>query len=59
LPPALIQNRGYRVKFGFGTLFISNPDLVERFKNGWPLNAPDPKTFYGGDAKGYTDDPTY
>jgi 2,4-dienoyl-CoA reductase-like NADH-dependent reductase (Old Yellow Enzyme family) len=45
--------------FGFGTLFISNPDLVERFKNNWPLNPPDPKTFYGGDAKGYTDYPTY
>jgi N-ethylmaleimide reductase len=45
--------------FGFGTLFISNPDLAERFKNNWPLNSPDPKTFYGGDAKGYTDYPTY
>ena len=45
--------------FGFGTLFISNPDLVERFKNNWPLNSPDPKTFYGGDAKGYTDYLTY
>jgi N-ethylmaleimide reductase len=45
--------------FGFGTLFISNPDLVERFKNNWALNSPDPKTFYGGDAKGYTDYPTY
>ncbi len=44
---------------GFGTLFISNPDLVERFKNNWPLNPPDPKTFYGGDAKGYTDYPTH
>jgi N-ethylmaleimide reductase len=45
--------------FGFGTLFIANPDLVERFKNNWPLNPPDPKTFYGGDAKGYTDYPAY
>ena len=45
--------------FGFGTLFIANPDLVERIKNNWPLNSPDPKTFYGGDAKGYTDYPTY
>lgn len=23
---------------GFGRLFMSNPDLVERFQNGWPLN---------------------
>jgi 2,4-dienoyl-CoA reductase-like NADH-dependent reductase (Old Yellow Enzyme family) len=45
--------------FGFGTLFISNPDLVERFKNNWPLAEPDAKTFYGGDARGYTDYPTY
>jgi N-ethylmaleimide reductase len=45
--------------FGFGTLFISNPDLVERFKNNWPLTPPDPKTFYGGDTRGYTDYPTY
>lgn len=44
---------------GFGTLFISNPDLVERFRNGWPLTPPDQSTFYGGAAKGYTDYPTY
>ena len=42
----------------FGKLFISNPDLVERFKRGAPLNAPDKATFYGGGAKGYTDYPT-
>jgi len=41
----------------FGKLFISNPDLVERFKRGAPLNAPDKATFYGGGAKGYTDYP--
>lgn len=42
----------------FGKLFIANPDLVERLKRGAPLNAPDKATFYGGDAKGYTDYPT-
>lgn len=42
----------------FGKLFIANPDLVERFKRGAPLNAPDKATFYGGGAKGYTDYPT-
>ena len=42
----------------FGKPFISNPDLVERFKRGAPLNAPDQSTFYGGGAKGYTDYPT-
>ena len=42
----------------FGKLFIANPDLVERLKQGAPLNAPDKATFYGGGAKGYTDYPT-
>jgi len=40
-----------------GKLFLANPDLVERFKKGAPLNTPDEATFYGGDAKGYTDYP--
>lgn len=42
----------------FGQLYIANPDLVERFKQHAPLNEPDPKTFYGGNAKGYTDYPS-
>jgi N-ethylmaleimide reductase len=42
----------------FGKLFISNPDLVERLKRSAPLNAWDKATFYGGDARGYTDYPT-
>ena len=42
----------------FGKLFLANPDLVERLKRGAPLNTPDKATFYGGDAKGYTDYPT-
>jgi N-ethylmaleimide reductase len=42
----------------FGKLFIANPDLVERFKQGAELNKPDQATFYGGGAKGYTDYPT-
>ena len=42
----------------FGKPFISNPDLVERLKNGAPLNEWDKATFYGGGAKGYTDYPT-
>jgi N-ethylmaleimide reductase len=44
---------------GFGTLFISNPDLPERFRNGWPLTPADQSTFYGGGAKGYTDYPVH
>jgi N-ethylmaleimide reductase len=42
----------------FGQPYIANPDLVERFVRSAPLNAPDPATFYGGDAKGYTDYPS-
>lgn len=41
----------------FGMLFISNPDLVERFKENSELTEPDQATFYGGDEKGYTDYP--
>jgi N-ethylmaleimide reductase len=41
----------------FGTLYIANPDLVERFRSGAALNTPDPDTFYGGDEHGYTDYP--
>ncbi len=45
--------------FGFGTLFIANPDLPERIQHDWPLTQPDSRTFYGGDSKGYTDYPRY
>lgn len=41
-----------------GSMSLANPDLVERIQQGAPLNAPDPSTFYGGGAKGYTDYPT-
>ena len=43
----------------FGALFIANPDLPLRFARGAPFNKPDPATFYGGDAKGYTDYPFF
>tara|TARA_R110002072_G_scaffold123048_2_gene258081 strand:+ start:260 stop:1360 length:1101 start_codon:yes stop_codon:yes gene_type:complete len=42
----------------FGRPFIANPDLVARLSQDAPLNEPDPATFYGGDAKGYTDYPS-
>ncbi len=44
---------------GFGQPFISNPDLVERLRHGWPLAQPDRKTYYGGAEEGYTDYPAY
>jgi N-ethylmaleimide reductase len=37
----------------FGTSYIANPDLVERYAQDAPLNAADPSTFYGG-ASGAT-----
>jgi N-ethylmaleimide reductase len=41
----------------FGVPYIANPDLPERFAQQAPLNAPNPNTFYGGGAEGYTDYP--
>jgi len=42
----------------FGRHFIANPDLPERLRHSLPLNRYDRSTFYGGDARGYTDYPT-
>jgi len=42
----------------FGTSFLANPDLPERFRTGATLNQPDPTTFYSPGAAGYTDYPT-
>jgi len=44
----------------FGRPFINNPDLVDRFRNDWPLSK-DLKMdlFYTADEKGYTDYPIY
>ncbi|HEX8489157.1 MAG TPA: alkene reductase [Propionibacteriaceae bacterium] len=41
-----------------GREFIANPDLTERWRTGAELNEPNPDTFYGGGAEGYTDYPT-
>jgi N-ethylmaleimide reductase len=39
----------------FGTPYIANPDLTERFRSSAPLSAGDRATYYGGGAQGYTD----
>ena len=70
-PGLLITNGGYDKARGntviaegladavsFGSLFLANPDLPERFKSDAPLNAPDSATFYTQDAVGYLDYPT-
>jgi 2,4-dienoyl-CoA reductase-like NADH-dependent reductase (Old Yellow Enzyme family) len=41
-----------------GRLFLANPDLPKRWETGAELNEPDPDTFYGGGAEGYTDYPS-
>ena len=41
----------------FGEYYISNPDLVYRFKENRVLNPNDRSTYYGGGAKGLTDYP--
>jgi N-ethylmaleimide reductase len=43
----------------FGRPFISNPDLVERLRNDWPLSDADRTTFYRGGKKGYVDYPNF
>ena len=48
---------GYADAVAFGRLFIANPDLPERFREGAELNHYDRSTFYGGTEKGYTDYP--
>jgi N-ethylmaleimide reductase len=50
-----IQN-GHTDLISFGRSYISNPDLVERFKSGWPLADADPQYWYAPvGEKGYTD----
>jgi len=41
----------------FGRLFIANPDLPQRLRQGTALNPYERATFYGGGAAGYTDYP--
>ena len=70
----LIGNTGYdqesaaqRIAAGdadliaIGRPFISNPDLVDRFKHNWPLNDDADMSVWYADigVKGYTDFPTY
>ena len=66
----IIANGGYNFETGeqelekgiakmisYGMLFISNPDLPERFETNAELNETDKATMYGGGEKGYTDYP--
>lgn len=67
----LVANMGYSAReaddaiasgsidaVSFGTQFLANPDLPERFAEDAELNDPDPATFYSPGPEGYTDYPT-
>lgn len=45
---------GWADAIAFGKLWISNPDLADRIAAGGPYTKPEPETFYGGGAEGYT-----
>jgi 2,4-dienoyl-CoA reductase-like NADH-dependent reductase (Old Yellow Enzyme family) len=53
----LAIERGEADAAAFGRPFIANPDLVERFRRGAPLNAVNPETIYADDEIGYNDYP--
>ncbi|KQN53552.1 MULTISPECIES: alkene reductase [unclassified Erwinia] len=55
---AALIDEGLIDAVAFGRSYIANPDLVERLQADAPLNEPQPATFYGGAAAGYTDYPT-
>lgn len=51
------RSNGSAEAIAFGRPFIANPDLVNRFKNNYPLTDSPREAFYGGGEKGYTDWP--
>jgi N-ethylmaleimide reductase len=50
---------GHADAIAFGRIFISNPDLPGRLREGHPLTPYNRATFYGGEEKGYTDYPAH
>ena len=50
-------DQGVADAISFGRTFIANPDLVDRIRDGAPLNAANPRTFYSPGREGYTDYP--
>jgi N-ethylmaleimide reductase len=51
--------QGHADAVAFGRIFISNPDLPNRLRHGYPLTPYNRATFYGGEAVGYTDYPVH
>ena len=54
---AALIHEGLADAAAFARLYISNPDLVERFRRGAAIAPSDTSTYYGGTEKGYTDYP--
>jgi len=54
---AQLVGSGKAEAVAFGKLYIANPDLVQRLRQGAELNVPQPETFYADGAHGYTDYP--
>ena len=54
-----ILQKGDADLVAFGRFFTANPDLPKRLKNNHPLKEYDRSRFYGGDARGYNDFPSY
>ena len=50
---------GHADAIAFGRIFISNPDLPRRLREGFPLTPYNRATFYGGGETGYTDYAAY
>jgi N-ethylmaleimide reductase len=53
-----VLEEGLADAVAYGRLYISNPDLVERFQKNAPLSPYNRATFYGGNEAGYIDYPT-
>jgi N-ethylmaleimide reductase len=53
---AIVED-GFADAVAIGRPIIANPDLVRRWSEDRELNAPNPATFYGPGAEGYTDYP--
>jgi N-ethylmaleimide reductase len=53
-----LLKQGLGQMIAFGREYIANPDLIDRIRQGLPLNSQRPESYYGATAEGYTDYPT-
>jgi N-ethylmaleimide reductase len=54
-----VLGKGYADLVAFGRPFIANPDLPRRLAMNLPIAAFDSEALFGGDARGYSDYPSY